>query len=106
MGVNTLIEQICIMGSGLPAAMAVIVLSKEVAEGMSNEEIEQSLLNTVKEVNAQTEKHEVIGGIRIVADEWSIDNGLLTPTLKVKRAELEEKYLPLLEGQTQAVVWE
>ena len=29
MGINTLIEQICIMGSGLPAAIAVIVLSKD-----------------------------------------------------------------------------
>ncbi len=106
MGVNTLIEQICIMGSGLPTAMAVIVLSKEVAEGMDREEIEESLLATLKEVNAQIEKHEVVGGIRIAADEWSIDNGLLTPTMKVKRAELEEKYLPLLEGQKDAVVWE
>ena len=106
MGINTLIEQICIMGSGLPKAMAVIVLSKEVSADMSHEEIEESLLDTIKEVNSQTEKHEVIGGIYFVKDEWSINNGLLTPTLKVKRSELEEKYLDILEQQKSPVVWE
>ena len=106
MGINTLIEQICIMGSGLPAAIAVIVLSKDVAEGMSREEIEQSLLDTVQTVNGQIEKHEVIGGVYVVNEEWSIANGLLTPTMKVKRSELEEKYLGVLEGQTTQFVWE
>lgn len=106
MGINTLIEQICIMGSGLPAAMAVIVLSKEVADGMSQQEIEVSLLETVQQVNKQTETHEVIGGVYVVNEEWSIDNGLLTPTMKIKRAELEEKYLGILENQTTPLVWQ
>ncbi|MGK0375272.1 MAG: long-chain acyl-CoA synthetase [Arenicella sp.] len=102
---NLLIEQLCVMGSGLPAAMAVIVLSKEIADDMNKKEIEESLLATVAEVNAQIEKHEVIGGIRIVDEAWTIENGLLTPTMKVKRAELEEKFLPTLEGQKEKVVW-
>jgi len=91
---NVLIEQMCVMGSGLPTAMVVVVLSKEVAEGMSKEEIEESLIATVTEVNGQIEKHEVVGGIRIVDEPWTIENGLLTPTMKVKRAELEEIFLP------------
>lgn len=102
---NVLIEQMCVMGSGLPTAMVVVVLSKEVADGMSKEEIEQSLIATVTEVNGQIEKHEVVGGIRIVDEPWTIENGLLTPTMKVKRAELEEMFLPLLEGQKETVFW-
>lgn len=102
---NVLIEQLCVMGSGLPAAMVVIVLSKEVSDKMSKSEIEESLLTTVVEVNGQIEKHEVVGGIRIVDEAWTIENGLLTPTMKVKRAELEEKYLPMLEDQKETIVW-
>jgi len=102
---NVLIEQLCVMGSGLPAAMVVIVLSKEVSENMSKDEVEASLIATVTEVNGQIEKHEVVGGIRIVDEAWTIENGLLTPTMKVKRAELEEKYLPTLESQKDTVVW-
>ena len=105
LGSNVLIEQLCVMGSGLPTAMVVIVLSKEVAADMSKKEIEESLVATVTEVNGKIEKHEVVGGIRIVDEAWTIENGLLTPTMKVKRAELEEKYLPTLEGQKETVVW-
>jgi len=103
---NLLIEQLCVMGSGLPTAMVVVVLSNEVAKELSQEQIEESLMSTVGDVNKQIEKHEAVGGIYITRDMWTIENGLLTPTMKVKRAEIEEKYLPILEGQKETVVWE
>lgn len=34
----------------------------------------------------------------LVADEWNVDNGLLTPTLKVKRKQVLAKYQGLIEG--------
>ena len=89
---NLLIEQMCVMGSGLPAAICVVNLSADVAKSMSKEQIEASLAETLDKVNANIEKHEFIAGIIIAKDQWTIDNGMLTPTLKIKRAELEEKY--------------
>ena len=107
LGVNQLIEQSCVMGSGLAKPIVVLVLAAELAEGMDRDEISQSLSRTLEEVNDSLEKHEVLGGIRVAAEPWTVENGLLTPTLKIKRAELEEKYRPLIAQPTeQVIVWE
>ena len=43
----------------------------------------------------------------IVDDEWTTDNGLLTPTLKIKRDELEARYRPVVDGKLgKPVAWE
>ncbi len=107
MGENQLIEQICVMGSGLPAPKAVVVVSKETSVGMSQEQISESLGATMLSVNKQLEKHECLGGVCVVKDEWTVDNGLLTPTLKIKRDRLEDRYQALIsESEKAGVIWE
>ena len=103
---NPLLEQICVMGSGLPAPIAVVVLS-EAAQYIPKEDIKTSLQTTLDKVNARLESHERMSNIVIVDDEWTIENDLLTPTLKLKRNILEKKYSQLI-GQkfSEAIVWE
>lgn len=103
---NPLLEQVCVMGSGLSAPVAVVVLS-EAAKYVPKVDIESSLRATLDKVNARLESHERMSNIVIVDDEWTIENDLLTPTLKLKRNKLEENYGRLIgEPFTEPIVWE
>lgn len=95
---NSSIEQVCVTGSQLKQPIALVVLS-EAALQEPSEEVEQSLLKTLDEVNATLESHAVLDRIVIMKDQWTVDNGLLTPTLKIKRHSLEEQYDELINGK-------
>lgn len=59
---------------------------------ISNKEILAIYNKEVKKYNHQFAHHEQIKSFELIADEWSMGNGLLTPTLKVKRNVIEEMY--------------
>ena len=50
----------------------------------------------VKEFNKCLSKDEQVKQIRIVSDEWTPDSGELSPTLKLKRRVLLDKYKELI----------
>lgn len=103
---NPLLEQICVMGSGLPAPVAVVVLS-EAARNLPRKTVTGSLKTTLTSVNHQLESHERMSKIIVVKDEWTTENGLLTPTLKLKRDVLEAKYGSLVSREYDTrVAWE
>lgn len=91
LSMNPLLEQVCVMGAGLANPFAVIQLS-EMSQEMSHSDIKVSLETTLNTVNMTLESHEKISHIYITDGEWTIENDLLTPTLKIKRPELEKKY--------------
>ena len=94
---NPIVEQVCVMGAGLRAPVAIVVVSAATQE-LPREEVRASLERTLDEVNVALESHETLSHIIVDDEAWSIENGLLTPTLKIKRSLLEEKY----EGQLTA----
>jgi long-chain acyl-CoA synthetase len=86
-----IVEHICVMGSGLPAPIAVVILNEA---GKRSDEISilKHLEVALETANAKIEEYERVSNVIILKDEWSIENGLLTPTLKLKRNIVEEKY--------------
>jgi long-chain acyl-CoA synthetase len=86
---NTDIEQICIVGTGIPQPIALITLS-ELGKAKSKLDVSKSLIASVNDVNPTLEKHEKIEKIIIMKEDWTVDNGLTTPTLKVKRNAIEK----------------
>ncbi|MAD45922.1 MAG: AMP-dependent synthetase [Oceanospirillaceae bacterium] len=103
---NPLIEQVCVTGSNLKQPVALLVLTPE-AKTHNASHINASLERTLKQVNSRLESHAVLDHMVVVHDSWSAENGLLTPTLKVKRHLVEARYQTLLHQEhTAAVVFQ
>lgn len=101
---NPLIEQVCVMGAGLRAPVAVVVPSAAAA-GKTKDEINASLEATLNAVNNMLESHERLSTIFVVEDPWTIENELLTPTLKIKRDQLEARYADLIRQDNGPIIW-
>jgi long-chain acyl-CoA synthetase len=88
---NIDLEQVCIVGSGLPQPMALITLS---ARGKNRNaiEIDEGFNEMRLQINAGLDDHEKISKIVVLAEEWTVENNLLTPSFKIKRNAIEKKY--------------
>ncbi len=106
---NTDVEQVCVVGMGIPQPIALFVLSAA-GKKKSKEEITHSLTASFNEINPELQKYEKLEKAVILKDDWTIENGLLTPTLKVKRNEVEKIHLPKYptwyHKQEGIVLWE
>lgn len=60
--------------------------------GQQKQQIEKILLDKVAHLTSEFPGYAKIRRVAIVQEPWSIDNGLLTPTLKLKRAKVLEKH--------------
>lgn len=102
---DQLIDQVCVMGTGLRAPVAVIVPSEN-AGVYSRDELKQKLGRTLLSVNESLESHEVVSHVVVSNDAWTIENALLTPTMKLKREQIEKKFEKLVGlPTTETVVW-
>ncbi len=104
LGGNPLIEQVCVMGAGLRAPVSVVVPSVHAREE-SREVIENSLDKTLHAVNEMLESHEKLERVFVVDDPWTIENDLLTPTMKIKRDKLETRYAEIIRQAGGRIVW-
>jgi len=98
--INDFIEQICIVGLNLPQPIGLVQLSDK-SKNSTFDEIKESLLNTLSDVNNRIHLHEKLSKILIISEKWSLENGILTPTNKIKRNVIHETYKHLYENWCQ-----
>ncbi len=82
------LAQVCVVGSGMPNAMALCTLS-ESARKHALEQLQEILHHALAAVNKSLEHHEQLTKLIVLREEWTIQNGLLTPTLKIKRKMID-----------------
>lgn len=86
---NSNIEQVCVVGTGIPQPIALVVLSEN-AKKLVNYKV--SIEETLIDVNLTLDKHEVVHNLIVVDDVWTVENKFLTPSMKIKRKNIEKKY--------------
>ena len=109
---SKLIEQILVVGENQKFAGALIIPSftdlkawcaeekipyTTNAEMIQNPEVLKRFAKEVNDLNKGLGETEKIKKQVLLADEWSIANGLLTPTLKVKRKVITAKYKDVID---------
>lgn len=88
---NSFTEQICLLGRGYSKTVMVCVLNAWALE-QKRADIEAALEERVAAVNAAVDHHARIGAVIISNAPWSIENGVLTPTMKIRRERVEALY--------------
>lgn len=91
---HPLIEMSMVSGVGQPAAYAMVVLSEDKRPKQNDpafrKEVEAQLTQLLKDVNAELADYEKLQMIVINKAPWTIENGFLTPTMKIRRGRIEE----------------
>ena len=105
---DPLFEQVLVVGEGRPFLSALVVLAADLWPGLALEHgldaenenslddpgLHKDLLGRIRGALRAFPGYAKIRRIALSLEPWSVDNGLLTPTLKVKRGEVLNRFAP------------
>lgn len=90
------VEACCVTGANLGQPIGLMMLNdsalKKIAEPAGRIELEASLAEHLKGINSGLDPHERLSCLVVMTDAWTVDNDLITPTLKVKRNRIEDLF--------------
>jgi long-subunit acyl-CoA synthetase (AMP-forming) len=101
-------EQICIVGLGNPQPMLLVVLS-ESGKSTDKNLLKSMIENKLVAVNKDLVSYKRISTIIFVKDDWNPENEILTPTMKIKRNKINDKYHGKFEDWSdnkETLIWE
>jgi long-subunit acyl-CoA synthetase (AMP-forming) len=110
---HPMIELSMVSGSGFDKAYALVVLAEHFRPAMHSDqvraEVEAELTSLLDQVNKQIADYEQLKMLVIAKEAWSIENGYLTPTMKIKRSRIEFGVQHEVENwygkQSNGVIW-
>jgi len=90
---HPMIELSMVSGSGFESAYALVVLAEDLRPKLKQSEVrtevEKALADLLAEVNQGIADYERLKMLVVASEPWSIENGCLTPTMKIKRSRIE-----------------
>jgi long-chain acyl-CoA synthetase len=105
------IEACAVVGANLGQPLGLIMLSEtgvKDAKG-AKDALGTALALHMKTINEKLDPHEQMDRIIVVKSAWTVENGFVTPTFKIKRNKIEEAYGDHFETWSKAktpVLWE
>jgi long-chain acyl-CoA synthetase len=109
---HTAVEACCVTGANLGQPLALLMLNidamKKAADPSGRGELEASLSQHLATINETLDPHEQLDCLVITNEAWTVDNDLITPTFKVKRNKIEDRFAAQYEqwvGSRRKVVW-
>jgi long-chain acyl-CoA synthetase len=93
---HPMIELSLVSGVGQSAAYAMVVLAEnlrpQLGDAAVRAKVQQELGDLLREVNQATADYEQLRMIVVAREPWSIENGMLTPTMKIRRSRIEAEF--------------
>jgi len=109
---HPMVEMSIVSGVGQPAAYAMVVLAESLrprqADAAVRRQVEAEMEQLLQRINRSVAEYEHLQMIVVASEPWSIENGTLTPTMKIKRSRIEALVEARLEDWYRAdgrVVW-
>ena len=102
-----LVSQVLVYGDRKPYCVALVTLGEEAvkkygagdtAKAADNPELKAAIKQAVDAVNGTVASFETIKSFRILSEDFTEQNGQLTPSLKVKRKVAIDRHRPAIEG--------
>ena len=106
------LELACVVGQGMGQPIALLNITPEeqerLSKGSEKEHFTKELEKLLARVNEVLDPHERMTTLIVCKDAWTVENNLITPTLKLKRNEIEKRYGDDIVqwSKTRGVVWE
>ncbi len=99
---HPLIELSIVSGVGQPSAYGMVVLAEDIrpqtGDPAVRAHITSELTRLLKTVNETVPDYEHLQMLVIAQEPWSIENGCLTPTMKIRRSKIEDQVKNRVDG--------
>ncbi len=109
---HPMVEMTMVSGVGQSAAFALVVLAEDIRPKLKDDavkaQVERELSELLEKVNSTLADYEKLKMLVIAKTPWSIENGCLTPTMKIKRSRIEAQVENQVDGwylSSKPVLW-